>query len=74
MTDEAPAKRGEAAWKDERDAISKRNAEAHRRAQGERRSRDAIVAATKRDELDREAEQLHELNARIDQRRARGTG
>ena len=74
MTDEAPAKRGEAAWKDERDAISKRNAEAHRRAQGERRSRDAIVAATKRDELDREAEQLHELNARIDKRRARGTG
>ena len=74
MTDEAPAKRGEAAWKDEREAISKRNAEAHRRAQGERRSRDAVVAATKRDELDREAEQLHELNARIDKRRARGTG
>ena len=72
MTEESPAKRGEAAWKDERDAISKRNAEAHKRALGEQRSRDAVVAAAKRDELDREAEQLHELNARIAKRRARG--
>jgi hypothetical protein len=73
MTEESPAKTGEAAWKHERDAISKRNAEAHKRAQGERRSRDATVAATQREALDREAQQLHELNARIDKRRARGT-
>jgi hypothetical protein len=72
MTEEAPAKRGDAAWKEEREAISKRNAEAHKRAQGERRSRDAIVAKTKREELDREAERLHELNQQIAKRRARG--
>jgi hypothetical protein len=72
MTEETPAKRGDAAWKEERDAISKRNAEAHKRAQGERRSRDASVAATKRDAVDREAQQLHELNDRIAKQRARG--
>jgi hypothetical protein len=74
MTEESPAKRGEAAWKEQREAISKRNAEAHKRAQGERRSRDAIAAKTQREEVDREAQRLHELNQRIAKRRARGTG
>jgi len=72
MTEESPAPRGDAAWKHERETISKRNAEAHKRAQGARRSRDAIVAATQRDALDREAKQLHELNDRIAKQRARG--
>jgi hypothetical protein len=72
MTEESPAKRGEAAWKVERDAISKRNAEAHKRAQGEQRSRDARSAVAKREEVDREAQQLHELNERIAKQRARG--
>jgi len=48
MTDEAPAKRGDAAWKHEREAISKRNADAHKRAEGERRSREAFAAAAQR--------------------------
>ena len=74
MTEESPAKRGDAAWKEEREAISKRNAEAHKRAQGERRSRDAMVAATQREEVDREAQRLHELNQQIDKRRARRVG
>ena len=72
MTEESPAKRGDAAWKQERDEISKRNADAHRRAQGERRSRDAFAAAAKREAVDREAKQLHELNARIAKGRASG--
>jgi hypothetical protein len=72
MTEEAPAKRGEAAWKQERDEISKRNAEAHKRAQGAQRSREADAAANQREALDREAKQLHELNERIAKRRASG--
>lgn len=74
MTEESPAKRGDAAWKEEREAISKRNAEAHKRAQGERRSRDAIAAETKREEVDREAQRLHVLNQQIAKRRPRSAG
>ena len=73
MTEESPAKRGEAAWKQEREEISKRNAEAHKRAQGEQRAREATIAAHQRDALDREAKQLHELNARIAKGRASGS-
>jgi hypothetical protein len=73
MTEESPAKRGDAAWKEEREAISKRNAEAHKRAQGEQRSRDASVAANQREAVDREAKQLHELNERIAKGRAGGS-
>ena len=73
MTEESPAKRGDAAWRQERDDISKRNAEAHKRAQGAQRSRDASAAAHERAALDREAKQLHELNARIDKGRAGGS-
>jgi hypothetical protein len=63
MTEESPAKRGEAAWKQEREAISKRNAEAHKRAQGAQRSRDASTAANQREALDREAKQLQAARA-----------
>ncbi len=73
MTEESPAKRGDAAWREEREAISKRNAEAHKRAQGEQRSREASTAANQREALDREAKQLHELNERIAKRRASGS-
>ena len=72
MTEETPAKRGDAAWKEQREAISRRNAEAHKRAQGEKRSRESAVAAAAREGLNREADQLRELNTRIDKQRARG--
>jgi hypothetical protein len=74
MPEEGPAKHGDAAWKQEREEISKRNAEAHKRAQAGQRSREASVAANQREALDREAKQLHELNERIAKRRASGRG
>ena len=72
MTDESPEKRGDAAWKEQREAISRRNAEAHKRAQDQKRSRASMVAATKREDLNREADQLRELNTRISKQQARG--
>jgi len=65
MTDETPAKTGDAAWKEQRDEISRRNAEAHKRALGEQRDRSATVAASTRAEAEREAQQLRDLNARL---------
>ena len=72
MTEESPAKRGEAAFKEQREAIARRNAEAHKRAQSQKKTRDSIVARSVRAESDREAEQLRELNTRIDKQRGRG--
>jgi hypothetical protein len=71
MTEETPAKRGDAAWKEQRDAISQRNADAHKRAQGERRSRMTQAAATGRADAEREAKQLRELNAKLERQKAR---
>jgi hypothetical protein len=71
MPDESPAKRGDAAWKEQRDAISQRNAEAHKRAQGDRRTRMTQAAAAGRAEGEREAAQLRELNAKIQRRKTR---
>ena len=65
MTDESPEKRGEAAWKEQREAIARRNADAHKRAQGAKRARATMAAAAQREDLDREAEQLRDLNRRI---------
>ena len=65
MTDESPVKRGDAAWKEQRDAVQRRNAEAQKRAQGEKQSRAGVAAAAEREGLNREAEQLRELNTRI---------
>ena len=72
MTEESPAKRGDAAWKEERDSIARRNADAHKRALEQKRSRATQAAATAREGLDREAQQLRELNTRISKQRARG--
>jgi hypothetical protein len=72
MTDESPAKRGDAAWTEQRDAVARRNAEAHKRALGRKKSREAITAASARAEIDREAQQLHDLNTRISKQRGRG--
>ena len=65
MTEESPVKRGDAAWKEQREAISRRNAAAQKRGQQEKRSRASVAAAAAREGVDREAEQLRELNARI---------
>ena len=72
MTEETPAKTGDAAWKEQREAISRRNAEAHKRALGEKRDRDATVAKSTRAEAEREAQQLRDLNARISKLQSRG--
>jgi hypothetical protein len=70
--EESPAKRGDAAWKEQREAISRRNAEAHKRAQGAKRDRADVQAAAQRADLNREAEQLRDLNTRISKQRGRG--
>ena len=72
MTEESPAKRGDAAWKEQREAIARRNAEAHKRAQGQKKSRATIAAQSQRAEMDRETQQLRELNTRISKQQARG--
>ena len=72
MTEESPAKRGDAAWKEQREAIARRNADAHKRAQEKKRSRASVAAATAREGLDREAQQLRDLNTRISKQRGRG--
>ena len=70
MSDETPAKTGDAAWKEQRDTISKRNAEAHQRSQGETRERASKAAATARDAAELEAQHLRDLNKRIAKRQA----
>ena len=72
MTDESPAKRGEAAWKEAREETARRNADAHKRAIGKQQSRARSIAASDRAERDREAEQLNALNTRISKQQARG--
>jgi hypothetical protein len=72
MTEESPAKRGDAAWAEERDAVARRNAEAHKRAQAQKRTRESMAAKSARADMDREAQQLHDLNTRISKQQARG--
>ncbi len=72
MTEESPAKRGDAAWKEQREAIARRNADAHKRALEQKRSRASLAAASAREGVDREAQQLRDLNSRISKQQARG--
>ena len=72
MGDETEARRGEAAWKEQREAISRRNAEAHKRGQAERKVRDRAVETRDRVLAAREAEQLRALNAQIAERHGGG--
>jgi hypothetical protein len=65
MTEETQAKRGEAAWREQREAISKRNADAHKRGQAERKVRERAAETRDRVQAAREADQLTELNERI---------
>jgi hypothetical protein len=72
MTEETtPAKTGDAAWKEQRDAISKRNAEAHKRAQSEKKSRTSYAQEAIRADAMRESEQLRDLNKRLDKQQSR---
>ena len=73
MTEEPPAKSGDAAWKEQRDAVARRNAQAQKRGQDSKQSRDSRNAAHDREQSAREAEQLRNLNAQISKREARGT-
>ena len=64
---------GDAAWRQHRDAISKRNDETFKRAVAEQRSRDSAQAARGRADAKREADQLRTLNQRIAERRTSGS-
>ena len=72
MSEESPAKRGDAAWKEQREAISRRNADAHKRAEGRRKSRATQLEAQARADAKRESQQLRDLNTRISKQQARG--
>ena len=74
MNEEPEAKRGNAAWKEQREAVALRNADAHKRGQAERRERERAINAQERVSAAREAAELDELNASIVKRQAGGTG
>ena len=70
MSEETQGPRGAAAWQEQRAAIAKRNAEAKKRGQAERRSKDRAVDARDRVQAVREGKELDELNAQIARRDA----
>jgi hypothetical protein len=63
-----PAKRGDAAWREQRDAISKRNAEASAKAQKEHTRDDALVERQRQYAVE-EQERLRVLNEKLAKRR-----
>jgi hypothetical protein len=73
MSDEANAKRGEAAWREQREATSRRNAQTRRRGHAEREIRENLSAARLSVDAQREAEQIRKLNAQL-ARKAAGSG
>ncbi len=72
MMDENRGSGAEAAWREQRAEIAKRNAEAHGRGQAERESRERAIEARGRIQAVREAAELDELNAQIAKRRSDG--
>lgn len=66
-----PAKTGDAAWREQREAISKRNADAHKRAQGALRERASTAQEAVRADALRESEQLRDLNRQISKQQSR---
>ena len=68
MSEETPRSTGDAAYRQQREEIAKRNVEAHRRGQAERKSKDAAVEDRNRMEAARETAQLHALNDQISKR------
>jgi hypothetical protein len=69
---EPQEKRGLAAWKEHRDAISDRNVAARKRGTAERKVALSRVFEQRRLTARREAEQLHAMNAQLTKARARG--
>ena len=69
---EPEAKRGHAAWKEHRDAISDRNAQARKRGNAERKVALSRVTEQRRLNARREAEQLNAMNAKLTKARPRG--
>jgi hypothetical protein len=65
MSDQTKRQRGEAAWKEQREAISRRNVEARRQGRAERENRDKQIAARLRTDAQREADQVRKLNMQI---------
>jgi len=70
--EEQPQKRGQAAWKEHRDAISDRNVQARKRGSAERKVALSRVTELRRAEARREAEQLNVINARLGKARPPG--
>lgn len=68
---EPEAKRGHAAWKEHREAISDRNAQARKRS-AQRTVALGRHTETRRRHVMREAEQLEALNAKMGKARPRG--
>jgi hypothetical protein len=66
------AKRGHAAWKEHRDAISDRNAQARKRGSAERKVALGRVFEARRIHARREMEQLEAINVKLGKARARG--
>jgi hypothetical protein len=73
MTDEPQAKRGDAAWKEQRDAVAQRNAAAQRQAQVDRKTRDGAADELQRENAVRERDQLRALNSRLDQKQGKSS-
>ncbi len=69
---EPQEKRGLAAWKEHRDAISDRNVQARKRGTAERKVALGRVTEQRRLNARREAEQLHAMNAKLTKARPRG--
>lgn len=69
---EQPEKRGHAAWKEHRDAISDRNAQARKRGSAERKVALGRVTEQRRVDARREAAQVNAINAKLTRARPRG--
>ena len=69
---EPEAKRGDAAWKEHRDAIADRNAQARKRGSAERKVALGRITEQRRLNARREAELLHTINTKLGKARPRG--
>jgi hypothetical protein len=65
MSEETEGARGAAAWQEQRAAIAKRNADARKRGQAERKTREGAAEARDRVRAAREVKELDALNAQI---------
>ena len=74
MSDEAQGRSGDATLKEKREEIARRNADARKRAQADRKLRAGVVESRMREQARREQDELHALNARLAEQRGRGPG